>query len=104
MTYKHHTLMNEKEFTTNFTIIKNPFSDFASGGGICFQPDGEELAFVRSHNPACVWTKVIGYDGGVWLYSGYHYEGRIGFLLTKEPVSLNQQIEVKWDTPEGMKP
>lgn len=95
MTDKHYIQMNKDEFNTNYTIIKNPFSDY--GDGISFSLEGEELEYVRCNNPACVWTKVIGYDGGIWLLSGYHYEDRIGFLLTEEPFPVDTLIEVKWE-------
>ncbi len=95
---KHYILMNRNEFSTKYTIIKNPFSDFTSGD-TCFNPEGEELEFVRTHDPYCVWTKVIGYDGAVWLYNGYQYEGRIGFILTHEPFPRDTRIEVKWIDP-----
>lgn len=89
--------MNKKEFTTKFTMIKNPFSDYASEGGICYQPEGEELGFVRGHDPSCVWTKVIGFDGCVWLRSGYHYEDRVSFILTEQPIPPDTYVEVKWE-------
>lgn len=95
--------MNRNEFNTKYTIINNPFSDFASGEGICFAPDGEELEFVRCHNPACVWTMVIGYDGGIWLVSGYHHEDRIGYILTNEPFPKDTIVEVKWAEPRVLK-
>ncbi|MBL7681782.1 MAG: hypothetical protein JNK00_00360 [Flavipsychrobacter sp.] len=100
MIEKRYIQMNRNEFTTNYTIIKNPFSDLASKDDICFAPEGEELGFVRCHDPACVWTLVIGYDGGVWLYSGYHYDDRLGFILTKEPFPSNTRTEVKWAEPK----
>lgn len=97
---KHYIQMNKNEFITKYTIIKNPFSDLARGDDICFSPEGEELEFVRCHNPACVWTQVIGYDGAIWLYSGYHYDYRIGFILTREPFPANTTTEVKWAEPK----
>lgn len=96
---KHYIQLNKDEFNTKYTTIKNPFSDFTRGDDICFSSEGEELGFVRCHNPACVWTLVIGYDGGVWLHSGYHYEDRIGFILTREPFPANTRTEVKWAEP-----
>lgn len=92
---KHYIQMNRNEFNTKYTIINNPFADF--GDSRFFAPEGEELEFVRCHNPACVWTKVIGYDGCVWLLSGYHYDDRIGYVLTEEPFPANTLIEVKWE-------
>lgn len=92
--------MNRNEFTTKYTLIKNPFSEFRNKDDIYFAPDDIELDYVRSHDPACVWTITIGDDGALWLYSGYHYEERISFLLTQQPVPQDIQYEVKWEEPK----
>lgn len=96
MTKQHYILLNKEEFNTKFTTLPNVFSDYAGLDGACFETTGEELAYIRSHNKACVWTKIIGHDKNIWLISGYHEIWAIGYVLTEEPVPNDTYIKVRF--------
>jgi len=60
--------------------IKNPVS-----GDQKFETYGEELDFVRSQDPRCIWTLVDGDDGNLYITSGYHLVNRINYFVTETP-------------------
>lgn len=92
--------LTEDEFEARFPLLRNPLNPQASwtegeGAGCLFETYGEELEFVRRHDPRCVWTFVDGDDGQLVVQSGYHIVNRIGYLISHNPVPDNQSIEVR---------
>lgn len=49
-----------------------------------FETYGEELEFVQSHDPRCIWTWVDG-DMSSLIVAGYHFVNRIGYHITEVP-------------------
>lgn len=49
-----------------------------------FETYGEELDFVRSQDPKCIWTLVDG-EGGLYITNGYHLVNRINYFVTELP-------------------
>ena len=50
-----------------------------------FETYGEELDFVRSQDPKCIWTLVDGDDGNLYISNGYHLVNRINYFVTAVP-------------------
>jgi hypothetical protein len=91
--------MTEDEFDSTYTLLPNhlnPNASWAYGNdaGCLFETYGEELQFVRSQNPATIWTLVDGDDGNQFIVSGYHFVNRIGYLISIMPVPDDLDIEV----------
>lgn len=100
--------LSEDEFDEQYPLIPNHLNPSASwvvgdGPGCLFETYGEELAFVRTQDPRRIWTLIDGYDGGLYVVSGYHFVNRIGYLLTKDPIPEDTVIEVKLDMPDEPK-
>ena len=81
--------MTLAEWEQAFKPLVNHLDPYASwqdekGNGIMFETYGEELAFVMSQDPDCIWTYVDG-DEGTWLTHGFHLCNRIGYFVTREP-------------------
>ncbi|VTS07980.1 hypothetical protein [Tuwongella immobilis] len=79
----------------------NPHAGWAvdDGGGCLFETHGDELAFVCSQDPRCIWTLVDGGDSpDQYLLSGYHLVNRVGYLISTVPVAPGVAIEVHLPT------
>mgnify|MGYP007022318187 CR=1 FL=1 len=97
----NHFQLNEHEFNTLYTLCNNPFSNFALRSRMGFEPNGPDLEYIRRQDPARVWTMLKDEGGEMCLKNGYHYNGRIAFYLSVEPVPLDQSIHVVLDQPQG---
>lgn len=97
----NHFQLNEHEFNTLYTLCNNPFSNFALQSRKGFEPNGLDLEHIRQQDPARVWTMLKGEDGEMYLVNGYHYNNRIAFYLSVEPVPENHTIHVVLDQPQG---
>jgi len=88
-------------------IDKNASFQNESGSGIMFETYGEELEFVKSANPNCIWTYGDGDDGGSYIWNGYHYINRLGYFITEVPAPSEDEcvIQIKvssyWYCCEG---
>lgn len=86
-------------FAERFQPIQNHMNSNASvdfgRGGCLFETYGEELAFVRSQNPQCIWTIVDGDDGESLIVSGYHFVNRLGYILTARSVPADESYTVR---------
>lgn len=93
--------LSEDAFDEAYPLVTNHLNPNASwsygsgpGAGCLFETYGEELEFVRSRDPATIWTIVDGDDGDQYIISGYHLVNRIGYLISTKPVPDDLDIEV----------
>lgn len=92
--------MTMEEWEATYKPIKNHIDKNASfqdesGQGIMFETYGDELEFVKSANPLCVWTYGDGDDGGSYIWNGYHYINRLGYFITEVPCPPDTIIQIK---------
>lgn len=91
--------ITEDEFDSQYPLITNhlnPHASWAFNGdrGCLFETYGEELDFVRQHDPRTVWTLIDGEDGDLYVISGCHFVNRIGYLVSTVPVPEGTDIQV----------
>jgi hypothetical protein len=91
--------LTEDGFDAAYTLRTNHFNPNASwtygeGTGCLFETYGEELQFVRSQDPATIWTLIDGDDADQYIVSGYHFVNRIGYFISTTPVPDDLDIEV----------
>jgi hypothetical protein len=91
--------MTEDEFESQYPLVTNHLNPnagwaFDEHPGCLFETFGEELEFVRQHDPSTVWTVVDGEDGDLYLVNGHHFVNRIGYLLSTKPVPKEVDIQV----------
>ena len=96
MTAQKLITLSETEFDRQFTLIKNPFAE-TGWNGCFFETYGVELEFIRTQNPACIWTFLQGDDGQDLIASGYRFVNRINYLISVEPVPDSTTYEVQFD-------
>lgn len=91
--------LTEDEFDDLYPLVPNhinPSASWAFGDGVgcLFETYGDEFEFVRRYDPRKVWTFVDGDDGDMYVVSGLHYVNRVGYLLSRDPVSENTTVQV----------
>jgi hypothetical protein len=91
--------LTEDEFDARYALVPNHINPsatwaFGDGVGCLFETYGEEFEFVRRYDPKKVWTLVDGDDGDMYVISGLHYDNRVGYLLSREPVPDDTTVEV----------
>lgn len=95
-----HIEMTEDEFDRQFTLVPNHINPAAGwavgedGRGCLFETYGDEFDFVRRYDPQRVWTLIDGDDGDLYVVSGLHRVNRVGYLLSREPVSAGLFVQV----------
>lgn len=94
--------MDYDKWLKNYKPIYNHLDDNASfqdetGKGIMFETYGDEVAFVKSQNPANIWTYGDGDDGGGYIWSGWSFINRIGYFITENPFPDNTIIQIQID-------
>jgi len=87
--------LTEDQFDEQFTLVENHIDNNASWGGAMFETFGEELDYVRmkAERGNNVWTIIEGDDDTMFIVNGVHFVNRIGYLITKEPIT--EEFEVK---------
>lgn len=106
MTNNTFTEQTFESWLEDFKPIKNHLDDNASfqdenGEGIMFETYGDDVAFVKSQDPAKIWTYGDGDDGGSYIWSGWHFINRIGYFITEVPCPENTTIQIQVDeSPE----
>ena len=91
--------MTDDEWFNTYKPIKNHIDTHASFNGTMFETYGEEVEFVKSQNPNCVWMYGDGDDGGTYLWSGWGFVNRIGYFVTEVPFPDNTTIQVQISVP-----
>jgi len=96
--------MTLEEWEATYKPIKNHIDTNASfqsegGDGIMFETYGDEVAFVKKQDPACIWTYGDGDDGGGYIWSGWMFINRIGYFITEVPCPEDTTIQILIDEP-----
>lgn len=96
--------MTMEEWESTYKPIYNHIDENASfqddtGRGIMFETFGDEVEFVKSQDPACIWTYGDGDDGGSYIWNGWHFVNRLGYFITKVPCVSNTEIQIKVSDP-----
>jgi hypothetical protein len=94
--------LSEDAFAAMFRPLANPLNphasfDWGAGYGTLFETYGEELAYVRSQDPAKVWTFQSG--DGDYVTSGFHLVNRVGYFVTEVPLPAGLDIQVTLPEP-----
>lgn len=92
--------MDYEDFLTTYKPIINhldPNASFQdeSGNGILFETYGEEVVFVKKQDPACIWMYGDGDDGGSFIWSGWGFVNRLGYIVTEVPCPPNTDIQIR---------
>ncbi len=78
-----------------FKPITNHIDNNASFDGAMFETYGDEVEFVKSQDPRCIWTYGDGDDGGSYIWNGWHFVNRIGYFITEVPCPDDTTIQVQ---------
>ena len=94
--------MDYDEWLKTYKPIYNHLDDNASfqdetGKGIMFETYGDEVAFVKSQDPAKIWTYGDGDDGGGYIWAGWSFINRIGYFITEVPCPPDTEIQIQVD-------
>ena len=98
--------MTEEEWFNTYKPIPNHLDNNASfqtdeGIGYMFETYGDEVEFVKSQNPDCIWMYGDGDDGGSYIWNGWHIVNRIGYLVTEVPCPPDTTIQIQiGESPE----
>lgn len=94
--------MDYDKWLKNYKPIYNHLDDNASfqdetGKGIMFETYGDEVEFVKSQDPAKIWTYGDGDDGGGYIWAGWSFINRIGYFITEVPCPPDTEIQIQID-------
>ena len=94
--------LSEDAFAAMFRPLANQLNshasfDWGAGYGTLFETYGEELDYVRSQDPAKIWTLQSG--DGDFITSGYHLVNRVGYFVTEVPLPAGLDILVTLPEP-----
>ncbi len=92
--------MGEEEWFNTYKPIPNHLDKNASfqtdeGIGYMFETYGEEVEFVKTQDPACIWMYGDGDDGGSYIWNGWHIVNRIGYFVTEVPCPPDTTIQIQ---------
>ncbi len=80
-------------------IDKNASFQDETGQGIMFETYGDEVAFVKSQDPAKIWMYGDGDDGGSYIWSGWGFVNRLGYFITEVPCPPDTTIQIQVSVP-----
>lgn len=94
--------MDYDEWLKTYKPIYNHIEPNASfqdetGQGIMFETYGDEVEFVKSQDPAKIWTYGDGDDGGGYIWAGWSFINRIGYFITEVPCPPDTEIQIQID-------
>jgi hypothetical protein len=98
--------LSEEEWFNTYKPIPNHIDNNASfqiedGVGYMFETYGEEVEFVKTHDPAYIWMYGDGDDGGSYIWNGWHIVNRIGYFVTEVPCPPDTTIQIQiGESPE----
>jgi len=82
------------QWTEKYKPVANHITDGAAFGTM-FETDGDEVAFVKTHDVKNIWTWVDDGEGGSGISAGWHFINRLGYFVTEEPwTDENEWIQV----------
>lgn len=87
--------MDFDEWVETYKPISNHIDTNASFDGLMFETYGDEVEFVKSANPDCIWTYGDGDDGGSYVWNGWHFVNRIGYFITEVPCPADTTIQIQ---------
>jgi len=87
--------MDFEEWIETYKPISNHIDTNASFDGLMFETYGDEVEFVKSANPDCIWTYGDGDDGGSYVWNGWHFVNRIGYFITEVPCPADTTIQIQ---------
>lgn len=85
--------MDFDEWCDIYKPIQNHIDTNASFDGAMFETYGEEVEFVKSQDPAKIWTYGDGDDGEGHIWNGWHFVNRIGYFITEVPCPNDTEIQ-----------
>mgnify|MGYP001166181817 CR=1 len=96
--------ITEEQFYNQYELIENHIDDNSSFNGNMFETFGDELTFVKNMSKENRVITIIEGDEdfenefgeptlNMFYVSGMHLVNRIGYLVTKEPIT--EEFEVK---------
>jgi hypothetical protein len=86
--------ITEEQFYEQFELIPNHIDNNASFSGDMFETYGEELEFVRELAKQKRVVTIIEGDEGMHYTSGMHLVNRIGYLITKNPITFEFEAKI----------
>jgi hypothetical protein len=91
--------LTEDEFDARYPLVPNHINPTAGwvvgeGRGCLFETYGKEFDYVRRFDPNRVWTLIDGDDGEMYVVNGLHLVNRVGYLLSRDPVTDGTCIQV----------
>ena len=87
--------MTFEEADEKFKFIPNNYDEYASLDGLMFETYGDEVEFVKSQPENRIWMYGDGDDGGTYIWSGWGFVNRIGYLVSQIPFPENTTIQIK---------
>ena len=87
--------MTFEEADEKFRFMPNPYDEYASFDGLMFETYGDEVEFVKSYNPAKIWTYGDGDDGNGYLWSGWHFVNRLGYFVSENACPPDTEIQIR---------
>ncbi len=94
-----HHVITDARFRERFAPLKNHLNPHAPFDGCMFETFGAELEYIRTQDPALVWT-VIDCDGSMTIESGCHFVNRLGYLVASRPRPDTSTYAVEDDPAE----
>jgi hypothetical protein len=76
-----------EEWVEKYNPIKNEIEESTTYEGFAFETYGEELDFVREHNPENIWTIITNGADMSYLVSGMRWVDREFYFVTNNPVT-----------------
>ena len=87
--------MTFEEADEQFRFIPNNYDEYSSFDGLMFETYGDEVEFVKSQPENRIWMYGDGDDGGAYIWSGWGFVNRIGYLVSQLPFPENTTIQIK---------
>lgn len=91
-------LINYEQWCKIFKPVNNHFISNAAYNGCMFETYGEEVKYVESYDPNFVWTYIES-DGNDNIVEGYCHVNRLGYFITKYPVTGSTIVHFKEEKP-----
>jgi hypothetical protein len=92
--------MTFEEADEQFRFILNTYDIDASLDGLMYETYGDEVEFIKSQPENRIWMYGDGDDGGTYIWSGWGFVNRIGYLLSEKPVPDNTTIQIMVGEPD----
>lgn len=101
--------MTMEEWEATYKPIKNHLDSNASfqdesGEGIMFETYGDEIEFVKSHDPKYIWTYTHGDENSGWINNGWGFVNRLGYFITEVPCPEDTEIVICVQEPNYLCP